>query len=143
MDDDRLGKELRKLPRASASAGFTEEVLDQLEAPSVVERPAAQRWMVLAVAALVIAVLAPLGVWRWQERRRVLVETEIATLRADQEALRAQLTMLQRQVDRRQRVVVLGGDDEVDYVLDLGRLRPARVVPTPTPPRIFRTGGSL
>jgi len=143
MDDRELNRELRALPRAHAPPGFTGRVLARLEpAPSRSRGPG--RMMALATALLLLAAVAlPLAVWRYQAQRRASIEHEIAALRAEQEALRVRLGTIQRQVDRTPTIVYLGGDDQVDYVIDLDWLLQAKAQSAPRGAHINSTGGSL
>ena len=130
---DPLGESLRALPRPRAGDGFTARVLDRLgeAAPAGTARrvPEALR---LAAAALLVGV-ALLGVLAGgrvllpgagsapapAEARRAALEAERARLEAELAELRRLTTELERDSAP---VLYLGGDEEVDLVLDLGRL---------------------
>ena len=64
------------------------------------------------------------------------LRAEIAALRAEQRLLTAQLNDLRDQVQRSQPVVHVGGDDRVDFVLNLEKALEQNVP-------IGHTGGSL
>ena len=127
MSDERLTRLLGALPRERAGDDFTPRVLARLAAAERV-RPAADRaawlrWMALPVAAAVvlIALLArpepsstpSAGA---AEARRLLEE-----IRREHGRLEGELAALRQA--RRSPVLYVGGDEEVDLVLDLGRVR--------------------
>lgn len=129
---DPLGEALRALPRHRPGDGFTGRLLDRLgeAAPAGTGRgiPATLR---LAAAALLLGVgllgvLAAGGVLPGVgpapapgEARRAALEAERARLAAELAELRRLTTELERDSAP---VLYLGGDEEVDLVLDLGRL---------------------
>jgi hypothetical protein len=123
MEDHGLGRLLRELPRERAREGFTARVLAGLDArpePSAWRRPR----LVLATAALA-AVLVSAGLLqvraeraeaiRKAEARRVLQE-----LRTEHESLKQELRELSGPS-----VVYVGGNEEVDLVVDLSRVQNA------------------
>lgn len=122
-DDESLSRELGTLPRAKASASFTDDVLARSNEP----RPARIIWMkpALALALLVAAVAIPvMSRWSPQDAAKPdgLTTAELQRLRDRHRELRRELAEL-RQIARAGRpVVVLAGDDEVDVVLDLAQV---------------------
>jgi hypothetical protein len=121
MEDHRLGDLLRELPREQARPGFTARVLHRLDAP---ER---RRWIPiprLALATALTVVLAVAAGILSDARRDAL-----ASARAEQALaeIRAEHARLEREVrDLSQPpVIYLGGNEDVDLVLDLGKVRGA------------------
>jgi hypothetical protein len=123
MEDHDLGRILRELPREHAREGFTARVLADLDdAPG---RPAVSAiWrrprLVFATAALV-AVMASAGVLQYradqrhEEARRLLRE-----LRSEHDSLKHELESLSTPP-----VVYIGGNEQVDLVVDLSRVQGA------------------
>ncbi len=117
MEDHRLGDLLRELPRERARLGFTARVLNRLEAPER-RRPFPR----LALAGALAAVLTIITTG-------VLVDARRDALRAAQtqqalQEIRAEHGRLQREVQELSRppVMYLGGNENVDLVLDLGQV---------------------
>jgi len=129
---DPLGEALRALPRHRPGAGFTGRVLDRLgeAAPAGTSRNAPGALRLAAAALLVgVALLGALAAGRIlpeagpapapAEARRAALEAERARLAAELAELRRLTTELREDSSP---VLYLGGDEEVDLVLDLGRL---------------------
>jgi hypothetical protein len=128
-NSDALREALRTLPRHRAGEGFTERVLDRVGEPARARRV----WSAplrLAAAALVVAagllgvlaagrILPGAGSPAPAEARRQTLEAERARLEAELAELRRLTTELREDSAP---VLYLGGDEEVDLVLDLGRL---------------------
>jgi LmbE family N-acetylglucosaminyl deacetylase len=116
MEDHRLGDLLRELPREQARPGFTARVLRGIEEPG---RRFSPRLALAGALALTVTVAAGVRV----ETRRDAVETARAQ-QALQE-IRAEHGRLEREVQELSQpsVVYLGGNENVDLVLDLGRVR--------------------
>jgi hypothetical protein len=117
MEDHRLGDLLRELPRERARPGFTARVLNRLESPA--RRPAVSR---LAMAGALAAFLA-VGAAALVDARREAVET--AHARQALQEIRAEHLRLEREVHDLSApppVVYLGGNEQVDLVLDLGQV---------------------
>jgi hypothetical protein len=124
MEDHSVGPLLRELPREHAREGFTARVMARLDAPS---EPKAwlQPRLVLAAAALA-AVMASAGILQVHAGRQEALRTAEARkvlreLRSEHDSLKHELQTLSRSP-----VVYLGGDDEVDLVVDLSRVQSAR-----------------
>ncbi|MEM7583296.1 MAG: hypothetical protein AAF560_07955 [Acidobacteriota bacterium] len=118
MSDDRVSQALRSLPREQASPQFKREVLHRLD----VERARKHRWGLAAAALLALAI--GLG---WQERQHQVTQQQstarLQALLAEKQALEEELRQLQALTAQARPVVYLGGNEEVDLVLDLARLR--------------------
>jgi hypothetical protein len=119
MEDHRLGDLLRELPRETARPGFTARVLRRIEEPG---RRFSSRLALAGALALTVTVAAGVRV----ETRRDAIETARAqqALQVLQD-IRAEHGRLEREVRELSQpsVVYLGGNENVDLVLDLGRIR--------------------
>ncbi len=123
MADDRLTDSLRKLPPDPASAGFTGRVLARLD-----ERPARRpRRLALAgaLAAVLVAAVALTAGWQgWRERTAAEAERRLlAELQAEHQLLMREWNEL-RAARQPEPVLYLGGNDNLDVVLDLRRIPP-------------------
>ena len=123
MEDHRLGELLRELPREPARPGFTARVLERLDALASAPRPSVR--LVLAAAALVVAAVSTSLLVDRQTPSREAVEAA----RAEQilQDLRAEHGRLERELQEMSQapVVYIGGNENVDLVLDLGKVREA------------------
>jgi hypothetical protein len=120
MENHRLGDLLRDLPREPARPGFTARVMTRLNSPERPERRSAliPRFAWSAALAILLVIVTAILV---NARRDVA-----ATAQAQQRALaeiRAEHGRLEREVRELSQpsVVYLGGNEDVDLVLDLGR----------------------
>ena len=124
MEDHRLGDLLRELPREHARPDFTARVLERLELPARAPHPRA--WLVLAAAAAVavVAVSTGLLVGRQTGSREPIEAAQAQQILQD---LRAEHGRLQRELRELSQppVVYVGGNDDVDLVLDVGKVREA------------------
>ena len=119
MEDQRLGDLLRELPRERARPGFTARVLRRIEASGRGEpRRFSPRFALAGALALTLTVAAGVLV----EARRDAMEST-RTRQALQE-IRAEHGRLEREIDQLSQpsVVYLGGNENVDLVLDLGKV---------------------
>jgi hypothetical protein len=120
MEDHRLGDLLKdallELPREHARPGFTARVLNRLDAP---ERRHAliPRFALSAALAVALAITAGVLV---DARRNALADAQARQALAE---IRAEHARLEREVQdlSQPSVVYLGGNEDVDLVLDLGR----------------------
>ncbi len=126
MEDRRLETTLRELPRARAGDDFTARVLARLDAPAR-RRPMPLARLAMAglaaAAALALALSAgPLrpGDGGGRERRLRADEARrlLEELRREHRALASELETLAAE----EPVLYLGGDEEVDLVVDLSRV---------------------
>lgn len=123
MEDHNVGSLLRELPRERAREGFTARVLASLDSspePKVWRQPR----LVFATAALA-AVVASAGILqlhtnRQEEIRAAEARRLLQELRSEHESLKQELRSLSEPP-----VVYLGGDEEVDLVVDLSRVQNA------------------
>lgn len=122
MEDHNLGQLLRELPREQARAGFTDRTLAKLDA-----RPELPAWrqprLVLAAAALVVTVtsagILQVRADRQEEMRKVEARKILQELRSEHQLLQRELRSLSDPV------VYVGGNEDVDLVVDLSRVQNA------------------
>lgn len=116
MEDHRLGDLLRELPRESARPGFTTRVLQRLEAPE--RRRSMPRLALAGTMAATLAVTAGVLVdARRDALEAVRAQRALAEIRAEHGRLEREVRELSRPP-----VVYLGGNENVDLVLDLGKV---------------------
>jgi type II secretory pathway component PulM len=106
---------LRTLPRQKAPEGFARDVLARLDRP----RPRPVRRLALA-GALATALVVGGVTWLAHSAGQRSLRAEIAALRDQHQQLENQLADLRLRMTEPK--VVVGGNDRVDYVLDLERL---------------------
>lgn len=159
--DDRLRELLRAMPRERAGRDFTAKVMRQLAAspPAATAKvlvfpPAGRRlsgftgWLVAAAALLLVG----LGLREWQHRRDIDESMRrIAELRGQYQELASELKALREEAAARP-VVYLGGNENVDLVLDLGHLAAGTKQNPPDPEtrrkareeleKLYREGGN-
>jgi hypothetical protein len=137
MEDGRLDRLLKELPRVPASPGFTGRVLSRLDQPAGgakraerAERAERGRWgllwprLALPAAALAVA-LGAVAVTHQVRAERV--RSEAAEVRQLLDEIRDEHGRLEddlRELDHlaAEPVLYLGGDDDFDLVVDLGRV---------------------
>lgn len=123
MEDHSVGPLLRELPRERAREGFTARVMARLDASE--PKPWLQPRLILATAALA-AVVASAGILQVHAGRQEALRTAEARkmlreLRSEHDSLKQELQTLSQPP-----VVYVGGDEEVDLVVDLSRVQSAR-----------------
>ncbi len=122
MEDHRLGDLLRELPREQARPGFTARVLERLDAPERIVRPSRNFRPLLAgaTAAFLLAVTVSTGIV--MDRRAESVRA--AEARRMLQEIRAEHGRLEQEIQELSQppVVYIGGNEEVDLVLDLGKV---------------------
>lgn len=138
MEDDRTRQPrqitdlLRELPREQARPGFTARVLERLDAAprATAPRATAPRFsfrLALATATAVLAAVAisagVAGVMIRESREANQARQALQEIRAEHGRLEQELREMTEQP-----VVYLGGDENVDLVLDLGKVRNAEAV---------------
>ena len=122
MEDHRLGDLLRELPREQARPGFTARVLERLDSRERAPRRPFRLALAGAAAAAILAAVSTgivTGVVmdrqaqsRKDEARRILQE-----IRAEHGRLEQEVHELSQPP-----VVYIGGNEDVDLVLDLGKV---------------------
>jgi hypothetical protein len=122
MEDHRLGDLLRELPREQARPGFTARVLHRLDAP---ERRRSIPWRIprLALATALTIVLAVTAGLLIDARQHALESSRAEKALAEIRAEHARLEQEVRELSAQPPVVYLGGNEDVDLVLDLGKVR--------------------
>ncbi|HEV2856671.1 MAG TPA: hypothetical protein VHC97_28040 [Thermoanaerobaculia bacterium] len=122
MEDHRLGDLLRELPREQARPGFTARVLEALDSPGRARRPRRTFRLALAGAAAA-AVLTAVSFGILMDRRAESIEA--AQARQALQEIRAEHGRLEQEVHELSQppVVYIGGNEDVDLVLDLGKVR--------------------
>lgn len=133
-DDERVDRELRALPRVEPSAQFTERVLARLQAA---RRPRTWTVRLLPLAGVAAAVLAiPAARCLYAPAEAELRARRYEELRRESIRLAAEIEQLRQLARARRPVIYLGGTDQVDLVLDVGRLHrtAARMRPVSTNP---------
>jgi hypothetical protein len=138
MSDERLRDLLRGLPRHRASANFDERVLERLDAPpprTGFGRPMAR--LALAAAAMIVAAtvigfvgrgVAPSPHGRPADGPQVASSAQsgeavrVQELRRQHDELMRELEALREQSRTASPLLYLGGTDQLDVVVDIGRL---------------------
>jgi hypothetical protein len=129
MEDHSVGPLLRELPREHAREGFTARVLARLDSPEPKPWLHSRRYrLVFATAALAAlsGVVASVGILQVHTGRQEALRTAEARkmlreLRSEHDSLKQELHSLSQPP-----VVYVGGDEEVDLVVDLSRVQSAR-----------------
>jgi hypothetical protein len=126
MEDQHLGRLLRELPAERARTGFTPRLLARLdEAP-----PARVRWQprlaaVMAMSAIAVAIAAGFVQherMEAQQAARVARATQLLReLRAEHGQIKKELAALPDEPP----VLYIGGNEEMDLVVDMGEVRNA------------------
>lgn len=122
MEDHNVGPLLHELPREHAREGFTARVMAQLDAPSQ-QKVWRQPRLVFAAAALA-AVVASAGILQvrsahQEHLRDAKARKMLHELRSEHDSLKQELQSLSEPV------VYLGGNEEMDLVVDLSRVQGA------------------
>ncbi len=128
MEDHNLGPMLRELPRESAREEFTSRVLARLDAREVQEPAMWRRPRLVFAAAALVAVIASAGVFqafqyqagRAEEIRRAEARRLLHELRSEHDNLKQEFESLSAPP-----VVYVGGNEQVDLVVDLSRVQSA------------------
>ena len=120
--DERLERELSRLPRQTASEGFTRSVLDELDRR---RRPGSRipdlsLWG--AVTAAAILMLAGLG-YAYQQKRAAdrAYEREVEVLQSTYQELLQEVAAIRQEVEQPAPLLYLGGDESTDLVVDLNQ----------------------
>ena len=117
--DRELDRMLADLPRETASPGFSRRVLDDLDAAG--RRRAGRPWLLAAAAAAAAALVV--GIWLVPQGDPPPVPAETLALQEEHRRLVEELAELKaslRQGRAAAPVLYLGGNENVDLVLDLG-----------------------
>jgi hypothetical protein len=126
MEDHRIGDLLRELPRERARSGFTVRVLERLDAGGAGRPTLLWRSVAVFAAAAFAAVAIPAGILmdRAADRKGV----QAAEARQILEEIRAEHSRIEAELEglAEPPVLYLGGDENVDFVLDLRRVPEAQ-----------------
>lgn len=115
MNDEPVRKLLQDLPREKASKGFTEQVMSRLDE----RKPPLWGVPRLAIVGGLVMVFAVwFGVSQWQSQQDAQVDARIQTLRSEIQQAQKDIMLLKEIAP----ILYLGGDKEVDFVLDLRHL---------------------
>jgi hypothetical protein len=115
MNDEPIRKLLQNLPREKASQGFTERVMSRLDE----KRPPLWGLPRLAVVGGLVMIFALwIGMSQWQSQQDAEVDARIQTLRSEIQKAQQDIMLLKEIAP----ILYLGGDKEVDFVLDLRQL---------------------
>lgn len=148
LTDEALQQLLQGLPREQASQDFKAGVLARIESDRQPEpsrllefRPAGRRlpvWSGVLVAAAAL-LLCGLGLREWQHQREIEESMRrIAELRGQYQELASELASLRQEAASSRPVVYMGGNRQVDLVLDLGRIAAAQKDPQAVDPEARR-----
>lgn len=126
MEDQHLKRLLRELPREKARQGFTTRVLARLDAPPA--RGWRQVWwrtrLAAALLAAVVVSASTAGLVRYEQRE---AQRAARVARAQQllRELRAEHGQIKRELESLPAppVVYLGGNEDMDLVVDLRQVR--------------------
>ena len=124
--DDAVRAALRGLPAAAPGPAFTARVLARIDRPHRSRRARVPAWVTAgaAVAALVAMLWgAAVGRQSWTQQQRR------AELREESAALRRELEALHDEAAKKSPVLYLGGNEQLDVVLDLSTLPIAAAAP--------------
>lgn len=124
--DDRLAETISTLPRASASADFTARVLTALHErePVTVGRRRIAGWAAaVAVALLALGIGGSLAVRRHQAAEAAYRQ-QVQELRSEYQRLLAEVAQVRQQATEPPARLYLGGDEQVDLVVDLSEPMP-------------------
>jgi hypothetical protein len=115
MNDEPIRKLLQDLPREKASKGFTEQVMSRLDekGPPLWGVP-----RLAVVGGLVMIFAVWIGVSQWQSQQDAEVDARMQTLRSEIQQAQKDIMLLKEIAP----ILYLGGDKEVDFVLDLRHL---------------------
>jgi hypothetical protein len=121
--DRGLGRLLRELPREKAREGFTARVAARLPAAEPRRAASVPRYRLAVAAAALVVALGSAGLLRQQalereEVRRAEVRKALAEIRSEHERLTRELHAISEPP-----VVYVGGNDDVDLVVDLSRVQ--------------------
>lgn len=128
MEDHSVGRLLRELPRETTRTGFTTRVLARLAVDSepVTARPRdGWRSRLAFAAAAVLALVVSAGLLRFEQSREAARTAEarraLQEIRAEHERLEREVRAL-FDLGAEPQVIYLGGNEQIDLVLDLDKV---------------------
>ncbi|MBW1810457.1 MAG: hypothetical protein JRJ87_19830 [Deltaproteobacteria bacterium] len=119
MKDEKLDQILGELPKERALEKFTEQVLTRLTDQKRSEQYPRKIVLGLALAGAILALFTAVFVWWWQASKKDEILGQIMALQAETQELRAALADIQLRTFQTQPVLYLGGNEQIDYVLDM------------------------
>ena len=123
MEDQPIGQLLRELPPETARPGFTPRVVARLDREEKPERAPALRPRLAWTAALVAALTFSAGLVRIRDRPSPATPESTAEARRILAELKAEHDRLEHDFQElREPVYYLGGNEEIDLVMDLGNV---------------------
>ena len=116
MNEEHIRNLLSSLPREEASEDFTERVMSRLDEA---KRPVYQQHRLALAASLALIVAAWFGLSRWQSSvEEQQTNARIRTIKTEVQQLQNDIRLLRDLAP----VLYLGGNENVDFVLDLRQL---------------------
>lgn len=117
--DEALLRELKTMQSVGASEGFTGRVVAALKHRR--RRRYRRRQLALGAAAILLltVLFAPLARERSTSEDPDALASEADSLRQEYKKIQAELEALEARAEREAPIIYLGGDDDVDLVLDL------------------------
>jgi len=137
MQDNRLNEMLSSLPAERAATGFTQRVLARLDASERRPEPFLSRRWLLASTACAAIVLALGALWLREgktstEMHAAQAREALAEIRAEHARLRQEFQSLSTPAaSPDEGLVYIGGNENVDLVVDPERVPPAPSTATP------------
>ncbi len=144
MNDEYPREAIRELPHERARPGFTDRLMARVDVSGPASGVARPSWAWAAAAAVALLGVAGIGGLRWQaerraERRTDAARAELAVMQVEHARLAAELATLRRSPASGAPVLVIGGDDRGELVIDLDRLARA----SRSRPGVQRTSGRV
>ncbi len=120
--NDSLDQALASLPRQRPSAGFTREVLAQLNHRSPRRAGSRARLIWATVISLTVVSLLGLGYgYQRQQAAKQAYRVQVEELRSRYQELLGEVAIVRQEVSTPDTRLYLGGDERVDLVLDLSQ----------------------
>lgn len=124
MEDRQIRELIAELPRERARLGFTAAVLRRLSGP---EPQRAVRWPMAWAGATLLVAAVVVGSWGFGEWRQHREEMQARLLLEEIKDEYARLAREVRELQEESRpVFYLGGDESIDFVVDMSRVQPGR-----------------
>ena len=118
MNEEPIRGLLKSLPREKASAGFTERVMSRLDEKDQKRLFWGAPRLALAAGSLMMVIAVWIGMSQWQSQQDAQVDSRIQTLKSEIQQAQKDILLLKEIAP----ILYLGGDKEVDFVLDLRHL---------------------
>jgi len=119
---DPLTAAFARLPRQRPSAGFTDELLAELNRRGPVQRRPTGRLVWATVMSLIVAAMLAVGYgYQKQQAAKRAYRDQVEELRSRYEELLDEVASVRQEVATPETRLYLGGDESVDLVLDLSQ----------------------